>query len=395
MTTSDATPEPQSWDQVWDEDVPDETARPEPVEDEPVEESTPEVEAEAETEPDAATEDPPAPEAEADTDATEPVTEAGEEEPPAEEPTTEEAAPAEASGEPVEAQPFAFKAYGQDFAIDGATVVEEGGERVIRIPESAWQSQIHPKIADPSAIQRDRDRLERRIRELDPERNPNVVRAKVFREALDPLLEAAEKGDTGPLEEFLYRAKENARVLRAEAEKEVYRRQAEAGQQQRQQADQETLLEEVVPVLKQGLQEHVTAVLETDDFKGLGFDAEEVRDELWELFEAGVPVFIEVTPENRARFPGYEPGNYVNLEVVQRHLAPQARRLAKERKAREEAADRRRKAKEAEEANRRATGEGDNKPPTAVRATGSPSPERDAGEPDLESVDDWREWVLG
>lgn len=379
MTESNATPE--SWDQL--DEIEDDSPA-EPAEDVVAEESAEEpagaVEAEAETE--AAGGDPD-PEADIDAGAAEAVSAEAESSSVGAE-TTVGDGPTETPDAPEETEPspFTFRAYGQEFTIPDSQVVEEDGQRRVVMTEEAFQEHVQPRIQDPSAWERTRQKLERQVQELDPERNETVVWARTIKEVLDPLLKQAEKGETGPLFEWLDEAVKNSAVLQAQAERNVFKARAEAGETHRTEAELQAQLEEAIPVLKQGLHDNVSRLLEQDDFKGLGFTADEVRDELWEMFEAGVPLFIEVSEQNQAQYPGYAPGNYVNLELVQRHLAPMAKRLRADRERRKAAAD-------AEKANNAALGKGQKKAPTTAPAKGGPPPEK--AEPEPETYDDWVE----
>lgn len=378
MTTSDATPE--SWDQL--DEIEDDSPA-EPVEEGEVEEEA-EVEAEA-PEAEAETEAPEAetdPQADPDAGAAEAAS-AETETPSVEAEDAVEGGPTETPDAPedIAPSPFTFRAHGQEYTIKGAEVVEEDGQRKIVMTEEAWQEQIHPRIQDPSSWERTRQKLERQLAERDPERNEKVVWARTIMETLDPLFEKAEKGDSNALLDWIDNVTQNSAVLRARAEAAVAKAQAEPLQREREAEEQNRNWEETAPVLRDGLRQHAAAVLDSEEFKGLGLKADdELVDTLWELWEQGAPVFTELTEETAPQY-GLKPGLYVNKTYVATHLRPTARAIKAERQRRKAAAD-------AEKTNRKALG-GGKKAPAAVEGKGSPTPEKDEGEPS--SKEEWIE----
>lgn len=378
MAPSNATPE--NWDQLdeLEETAQVDTADEEEVAEESAEETAEAEEAEAET---GAAEGEPDPEAD-DTGAAETVS-AETESPSVEADETVEGGPTETPDEPVEAapSPFKFRAHGQEFAIPDAQVVEEDGTRKIVMTEKAFQEHIHPRIQDPSSWERTRQRLERQVQELDPGRNDKVIRAQTIMDTIDPLLAEAEKGNTGPLYEWLDEATKNAALLRARAEANVYKAQAEVGTRERQAEQQSQDWEATVPLLQDALRANAEKVLGLEEFKGLGLKADDdLVETLWTMWEQGAPVFVEVTEETQERY-GVKPGTYVNNEYLATYLRPTAKTLRAERKRRADAAA-------AEKANNKALGKGGKKPPTTAPAKGGAAPEKADDEPD-----DYQAWV--
>lgn len=98
--------------------------------------------------------------------------------------TEEGASPTES-----EAEPFTLRVDGQEYDVPGSRI--EGDEIVI--PRESFQRVIQPRVADRSVWQQERAELQQRIEDLDPAKNPTVVKANTMLEQLLEVLEDEEK----------------------------------------------------------------------------------------------------------------------------------------------------------------------------------------------------------
>lgn len=88
---------------------------------------------------------------------------------------------------------FTLNVDGQSYDVPEAYV---DGDNIV-IPRDSFQRVIQPRVADRSVWQKERQQYEQRIQDLNPENNPQVVKAKTL---LDNMLEVLEDDDKA--EEF-------------------------------------------------------------------------------------------------------------------------------------------------------------------------------------------------
>lgn len=238
-----------------------------------------------------------------------------------------EVIPAEATPVAAKSRPFSFRADGSDVAVEGATV---RGDEIV-IPRDAWFRHVQPHLADRRGWERERSRMQSQLRTLDPERNEAVVRAQHLLGKLDAIQAALEKGDEGPLVDLVNNFTQRFSVWRTEAENEALKRAVKSRDEVATAEQNEQELEQLLPQLAQGLLATVDNVLQAD-YKGLGFKSDDVASDLWELFERGAQVFVDLRDPATAQARGVAPDIYVDTALVQRYLDRPAR-VIRERSA--------------------------------------------------------------
>lgn len=280
------------------------------------ESDSPEAEAEAPVDTDAATESDVSPATADDDTADQPETETADEgtEPGAASPEDQPTA-AEAQHT---AEPFTFRVDGSEVEVPGATRTGDA----ITIPADAWNRVVQPRLADRSAWQRERQGFQRQIAELteraDPEKNPDVVRARELGRALDALMELPEE----QIYDRIVELRQQWPILRERAEKEALKRQLETRETEATTAETERLVEEWTPKLQAGLRQGVAQVLGSDEYRGLGIDAEKVATTLWDDPALRRAAFGVAQDGDGTGLPPGTP--YVNLEFLDRYIRPAA-----------------------------------------------------------------------
>lgn len=213
-------------------------------------------------------EEPEATEAEGEESAPESEDEDSDEESPTE-PAVEAATetPADGTEPTVESEPLTFKADGTEFTVDARK--DDEGNFVIA-PEE-WQRSVQPRLADRGRWQAERESLRRQIAALNPETNPEVVRArevtKRFHELLeqgpDAVIEWAENWEANK-DALLARAEAEA----AKAEAARYREEQDGAKREEQTAELEGQLDAGLDrVLEQASQHDQYADLDMDYVK--------------------------------------------------------------------------------------------------------------------------------
>lgn len=270
-----------------------------------------------------------------------------------------EATPPESGPSPAEApppEPFGFKVDGVPVEVEGAT--ERDG--VIQIPRAAWDSHVQNRLADRGRLQQREERMAARIRDLEGararEKSEKELRAEKILQRVDKLL-----GDPNALLEFAKNYQSEAPKLKLEIENEILRSQSQASQERIKErdteADQRYFEENARPALK-----NVVASIAAEH---KGVDAAKVADELWGLWETGVPIFFRVKENDGS---GLDPNEHkfgVDLERIRKLSAPFLKLHAR--------TETQKQAEAVEQQNAKVVGKKKAPPPT-VPAAGSPTP---------------------
>jgi hypothetical protein len=306
---------------------------------------------------------------------TAPSTEAAPSEATAEDLPTAEEPPAAAES----TEPFHFRADGHDIVVDGATLTGDS----ITIPREAWNRDVQPYLADRRGWERERSRLQTQVRQLDPERNESVIRASHLLAKLETIATELERGNEAPLVDLVNNFTTHFRVWKTEAENEALKRSVKFREEQSSAESRQQEAAELDPLLRSGLRSHVDAVLATETFRGLGFRTDEIAGELWELFERGAPVFVDLRDPAAAAQRGVSPDVYVDVAFVQRYLDRPAK-LIRDREAKLKA--------KTEAAKKNAAVLAPKKTPAVVPGAGSPEV-GGKGRPELKTKDDYEAYL--
>jgi len=218
----------------------------------------------------------------------------------------------ESGTEQVRLAPFSFRVDRVEIAVpEGMAGVQETEHgRVFLIHEDAWQQYIQPRLADRTQwIQRERE-YRRRIAELDPERNPDVIRARALAAELDAIL-----SDRDRAAEFIDNFEREKELLRLRAENRIYR-ELEAAKNKKPAPDpefeareQEELRRQYEPAFRAELQAQTAKLLESDEFRGIPVRPRDVADALMPIVDR------IITKDDRGQW-------VVNVGIIKSYLAP-------------------------------------------------------------------------
>lgn len=263
-----------------EEDVPAEEAEPEEIEGE----STPEDEVEGSA--DAPTE----------TDEPEAATE-----------TPAESLPAISEPEPVQ-----FKADGKEFTVSARKDAE--GNLIIAPDE--WNRSVQPRLADRGAWQQERESLRRQVAALNPEQNPEVIRARQVMESFQALLDKGPDAVIEWAEDF----DRNKEVLIARAEAAAARAEVERARGAQASTQQQEEQANLRAQMQQGLGTLLEQAAQVEEYKGLDMDY--VR----RVLEPMAPAIYFRAPYDMPEY-GLQKGEIgVNLQVVENVLKAEADR---------------------------------------------------------------------
>jgi len=218
----------------------------------------------------------------------------------------------ESGTDEVRLSPFSFRVDRVEIAVpEGMAGVQETEHgRVYLIHEDAWQQYIQPRLADRTQwIQRERE-YRRRIAELDPERNPDVIRARALAAELDAIL-----SDRDRAAEFIDNFEREKELLRLRAENRIYR-ELEAAKNKKPAPDpefeareQEELRRQYEPAFRAELQAQTAKLLESDEFRGIPVRPRDVADALMPIVDR------IITKDDRGQW-------VVNVGIIKSYLAP-------------------------------------------------------------------------
>lgn len=255
-----------------------------------------------------------------------------------------------------EIQPFAFKAYGKDWTPTGAVVTGN----YVAFPKDTFNREILPNFVDSQVVRQTIADLKRQVTERDPERNPEVLKARELMKQIGELVRS-------PSEELAQRAYELQQmwpVYEAQAEAASLRAQLEARQSKESEAQTEEQRKQWVPVLQNGLKDRISTFLQQDTYKDLGLDTDALFDAVWQL---GERAFVE---DEQGQI-------FVNDEVLQHYIDRDAKLARKYTEQIEAERKRVAAATQAQQANAKVLNQNKKVPATtAVSAKGSPAPAR-------------------
>jgi hypothetical protein len=204
-------------------------------------------------------------------------------------PTPAEQVPAETPPQgqvpPVPASPvvppptWSFKADGREVTVPGAKVTADG----ILIPKDAWQRTVQPHLADRAAwnaqvqeFRRTEAGLREQVEAVEKGQHPAIVRANAVTAKFTELMDKGPEAVAEWLDNFQQNRpilEANARAAAAEAEREQYKSRISQADQERQQAALE-------PQKRTAVEQQVTALLASADYKDLGLDSQRIVQRL-------------------------------------------------------------------------------------------------------------------
>lgn len=278
-------------------------------------------------------------------------------------PPASSAAAAEPAGEP-----FTFKADGKQFEIPGAVRYPEG---VYFPPESVARLQEH--LADRRGLNGRIRQLEEQVQTRDPERHPEVLKAKALMSQLSTLM------DQGPeaMAEWLDNLQQNRPVLEARAEAAALKQQLALHTERQSRESTEAEATTLADQMDQTLSGHLDAILAEPEIAALGIDRNRLQVRLYRVAES---LFVEADQD----YPqvGLRKGDLaINLELLRAEVND-AVTLAREYQGRASAQQKARKAN-APAVNAAA-------PPPVVAGSTTAAP-RDAGRKGPKNKEEWED----
>jgi hypothetical protein len=266
------------------------------------------------------------------------------------EPETEAPPDIVAWSPPEGGQPFAYKADGREFPVEGGLRYDHG----IYLPTTAWE-QVQRNLGDWEARQHRYSQLQRQYEERDPEKHPDVVRARVTTQNFLALLQQ------GPekVAEWLDNFQTNAPLLQAQIEAQTYKAQLESRQSQWTEQQSESRAREIAAELPGYLKQNIDYLLtNTPELKDLAGQSDALLQKLWEYRDY---LFVEAVE-----------GDLPEHGLKQGQIGVHRARLTKLLQDRAESAAEFKRIQDATKLNAKATG----KAPVAptVTARGRPAP---------------------
>jgi hypothetical protein len=257
--------------------------------------------------------------------------------------------------------PFSFRVDGQVVEVDGAT--EADGK--ITLSREAWDRVVLPRVVDRGRMAARDEAAQRRIQSLEGDAEAREDRFKAVLGKVDALFSDPAKGKA-----FFDAYQTEAPRFKLEIENELLKterkQQATQVETSAKQAEEREFNERARPALKSA----IDRVLD-ETAKGLTLDRSELENELWGLWEADVPVFFRVQPDDGSGLDPKEHKFGVDTGRVARILSPFVKAAQQSAAAK--------KAEEVRKANAQALKGGEKAPPT-VPASGSPTPGGEARE---------------
>lgn len=291
-------------------------------------------------------------------------------------PASEEDAPDEApapqgSDNPDDLEPFVPRADGVELQLDGAFRTQG----MVVMPEETWARQVQPNLANRRQwVEKERG-YKRQIAELDPEKNPDVARARTLVAKIDEFLE-----DPQAFIQFIQDFERQAPLLRSQAEIAAAKAEAERYKNVFNEREQEQKTAELEPKIREGIGYWVNRMAtEADEFKGIPIDWEGVWRTAYEMRDVAAQIAKEDDPET-----GVTAGQpLINVKLIYELARREAEAI---RRATSNSAG----AAKAAKKNRAAVGNGRSAPPT-VGAKGSATPKKQPKEPT--NREEWEEML--
>ena len=272
-------------------------------------------------------------------------------------------------------EPFGFRVDGVPVSVDGATVV--GDE--IRIPRTAWERVVTPRLADRGKVQQQFARQNALIESLKTERSAKEQRAEAILSRMDELLD-----DPAKLMAFAKNYESEAPRLKLEIENKILRSETEQRTKRAESDGARDLNDRLAQNARPAIESAVKLALD-ETAKDLGIDPKEAADFVHSLWEAGVPVFFRVQPGDGSGLDPADDPIGVDLPRVAKLLEPmigQAKKTAATKKAAEVA-----------QANARVLQPKGPKPPATVPTKGSPTPGGE--ERTFKNADEFNDYLRG
>lgn len=176
-------------------------------------------------------------------------------------------------------QPFRFRADHREVEVPGALEWDHG----IYVPKDAWNGVVSRHLADREQVYQTVTGLQRQVEELQPDRNPEVLQARV---TLQKFLELFDSGPEA-VAQWLDNFAVNAPRLQAEIQAQTYQQQLQLRQQQSTLQDQEYMAQQLTGQLPGYLEQNIEALIgqvpELGELKG---STKQLREQLWPFARA-------------------------------------------------------------------------------------------------------------
>lgn len=219
-----------------------------------------------------------------------------------------------------EREAFTLNVDGQSYDVPDAYVEDDN----IVIPRDSFQRVIQPRVADRSVWQKERQQYEQKIQELDPEKNPTVVKARTLLDNMLSVLEDDEKA-----EEFFSHFASNRDKLILEAERKALEAEKEQMNSSKQRENQAKEAEELPKQMDAAIDNILNEARDIDQYSSVDMDY--VRD----LIEPIKGSFFFRAEEDMPQ-AGLKKGEIgVRIDLIEQVIEKEARRSSSAREIEE------------------------------------------------------------
>lgn len=297
-------------------------------------------------------------------------------------------------GAPSAAEPLVVQVDGKPVEVRGAVetrVSDSEGNPVDAyvIPKESWRRFVQPRLVDRGAVlQRERE-LESKIRDLDPQRHPDVLKAQVLVEELESALT-----DEASFQEFLENYDARKELLGQKVENRVLKAQSEAREERDSELQQEQMVEAWADTIATDLPQQVDQLIEEAGLPERAAAAFRQR-----VFENAERFYHYAANDEQARQLGLRPGDIGRDNQALLQELRYAVSLAEMGRGDGSGNGSTPEARRAKRENDAALGRAGAKKPPKVPASGDRSTTKPPGDtgsgPQIESKEDFRKWGMG
>lgn len=227
-------------------------------------------------------------------------------------------------GESPEPEPFAFRTHGQDVEPPGAFRYRPSpgsDEDYVVIPAKSWQSHVQPRLASQEVLAQTQREYERKLADLSPDRNEEVIRARAVVKELEGLL-----SDEAALTSFLQNFEVNSQALRTRVENAVLSAKDEVRTSQDQETQREQRLQGMARMMAEDLPAQVDALLAQVPEGVLSDEA--VNALRGQLYSQAERYYVLAEDDDTARRHGISVGSVGRLDALLRRDVVQLLSLA-------------------------------------------------------------------